>query len=213
VECAVTRADQAIGRAIGPILEAKECISILETGMGDPDVVDKACGMAGIILEMAGAADGEARAREVLESGRAHERFLEIVEAQGGSRGLKSSDLLPGRFSKDVHAKRDGVVQYIDSPSIVAVAKAAGAPSDAGAGICLLRKAGDEVSEGDALFTIYAESQAKLDRAVESARSRRPMLVAKSPCGIEPGPMVIARIPTKEMLDLIRFRSRARLRC
>ena len=210
VECAVTRADQAIGRAIGPILEAKECISILETGMGDPDVVDKACGMAGIILEMAGAEDGEARAREVLESGRAHERFLDIVEAQGGERSLRSADLVPGEFSKDVHAKRNGTVQYVDSPSIVAVAKAAGAPSDAGAGIYLQHKAGDGVSEGDTLFTIYAESQAKLDRAVESARSRRPMLVSEAACEIGQGPMVIARIPTKEMLDLIRFRSRSR---
>ena len=212
VECAVTRADQAIGRAIGPILEARECIGILEAGEGDQDVVDKACGMAGIILEMAGAEDGEARAREVLGSGKAHERFLDIVEAQGGERGLRSADLEPGEFSKDVHAKRDGTVQYVDSPSIVAVAKAAGAPSDAGAGIYLWHKAGDEVSEGDTLFTIYAESQTKLDRAVESARSRRPMLVSNAVCEIGQGPMVVARIPTKEMLDLIRFRSRCRPR-
>jgi len=210
VECAITRADQAIGRAIGPILEARECIGILEAGKGDRDVVDKACGMAGIILEMAGAEDGRSKAMEVLESGKAHKRFLDIVEAQGGRRDLKSADLVPGEFSKDVHAKRNGTVQYIDSSSIVAVAKAAGAPSDDGAGVYFHHKAGDEVSEGDTLFTIYAESQAKLDRAVESARSRRPMLVSESACGIGQGPMVIARIPTKEMLDLIRFRSRNR---
>ena len=35
VECAVSCADQPIGRMIGPILEAKECIGILENGDGD----------------------------------------------------------------------------------------------------------------------------------------------------------------------------------
>ena len=60
---------------------------------------------------------------------------------------------------------------------MVAIAKGAGAPFDPGAGIELLHKKGDYVEEGEALFRIYAENQAKLDRSVDSARSRRPMLV------------------------------------
>ena len=108
VRCAVTCADQPIGRTIGPILEAKECIRTLEDGDGDPTVVDKACGMAGILLEMGGRKDGEALARKILASGKAHRKFLEIVEAQNGNPGLRSSDLVPGSYSKDVHAKRSG---------------------------------------------------------------------------------------------------------
>ena len=60
---------------------------------------------------------------------------------------------------------------------MVAIAKGAGAPFDAGAGIELFHKKGDFVAEGEPLFRIYAENQAKLDRAVDSARSRRPMKV------------------------------------
>ena len=177
VRCTVTCADQPIGRTIGPILEAKECIRTLEDGDGDPTVVDKACGMAGILLEMGGRKDGEALARKILASGKAHRKFLEIVEAQNGNPGLRSSDLVPGSYSKDVHAKRSGYVQYIDNQCMVAIAKGAGAPFDAGAGIELFHKKGDFVAEGEPLFRIYAENQAKLDRAVDSARSRRPMKV------------------------------------
>ena len=209
VECAVSYAEQPIGHTIGPILEASECISVLENGDGDASVVDKACGMAGILLEMAGETDGKARAMEVLRSGQAHRKFLEIVEAQKGSGKLKSSDLRPGAFSKDVHAKRSGFVQYVENHSMVAIAKGAGAPSDPGAGILLLHRRGDRVEEGEPLFRIYAESQSKLDRAVESARSRRPMLVSKEPVDMGPGSMIVERIPTKEMLDLIRFRNRS----
>ena len=204
IECAVSRADQPIGKAIGPILEARECISVLENGQGDPDLMEKACGMAGILLEMTGEKDGYGKAYDILKSGRAHRKFLEIVEAQNGDPKVKSSDLIPGSFVKDVHAKRSGLVQFIDNAGMVAIAKGAGCPDDIGAGIELLCKRGDRVEKGDTLFRIYAENQGKLDRAIESARSRRPMEVQERP--VEPsGDMMIERIPSKEMLDLIRF--------
>jgi len=206
VECAVSRGEEPIGRAIGPVLEAKECIEALENRKGDPTVVDKACGFAGIILEMSGEKNGKARALEIFRSGKAHEKFLDIVEAQGGSRTLTSSDLAPGSFCKDVHAKRTGYVQEIDNASLVAMAKAAGAPSDLGAGVYLVHKKGDKVREGEVLFRIYAESQGKLDRAIASARSRRPMKVLDSYISPVPDDMIVRRIPSKEMLDLIRIR-------
>ena len=207
IECAITRADQPLGRAIGPILEAKECIEVLEGRDADPEIVDKACSIAGIILEMAGEKDGRARAEEILRSGKAHEKFLQIVKTQNGNPDLKSTDLIPGSFCKDVHAKRDGFVGYIDNHSLVAIAKATGAPFEIEGGIEMLHKVGDAVKEGDVLFRIYAGSKPLLERAIESARSRRPMAVVAEPPEITEGPMVVERIPTKEMLDLIRFRS------
>ena len=206
VECAVTNADQPIGCAIGPILEARECIRILETGQGDSTVIDKACDMAGILLEMSGYADGSEKAREILRSGQAHRKFLEIVKVQNGDPDIRSDDLVPGTFVNEVHAKRTGKVQFVDNANIVAIAKGAGAPFDLGAGVELLHKKGDSVQEGEVLFRIHAENQAKLDRAIESAKSRRPMLVKDSPVDVFPE-MILKRIPSKNMLDLIRFRN------
>ncbi|MCL2143613.1 MAG: thymidine phosphorylase, partial [Methanomassiliicoccaceae archaeon] len=85
-ECAITYGDQPVGNAIGPALEARECIRILEGGTHPASVVEKACDLAGMILEMGGIPDGPAKAREILSSGKAFAKFKEIVEAQGGKK-------------------------------------------------------------------------------------------------------------------------------
>jgi AMP phosphorylase len=174
VECAITYADQPIGNAVGPNLEARECISILEGQKHPSSVIEKALECAGIIFEMAGFQNGFQKAKEILESGEAHKKFLEIVVAQGGRADLKSSDLKPGEFSYDLCANNAGYVHCIGNKEIVAVAKAAGSPADKGAGLLIYKKKGQRVEEGEVLMTIYAESEAKLLRAKETALSIKP---------------------------------------
>jgi AMP phosphorylase len=174
VECAITYADQPIGNAIGPKLEARECIAILEGEKHPSSVIEKACECAAIILEMAGLSGGVTRARELLDSGAAHKKFMEIVVAQGGSPDLKSSDLKPGEFSYDYVASSSGYVHSIHNREIVAIAKAAGSPSDKGAGLYLYKKKGQRVEAGEVLMTIYADSETKLRRAQETAISSQP---------------------------------------
>ena len=174
VECAITYADQPIGVAVGPNLEARECISILEGADHPASVIEKACECAGIIFEMAGIPHGAEKAREILDSGAAHKKFLEIVAAQNGRPDLKSTDLEPGKYSYDVLANNPGYVHSIDNKEIVAIAKTAGSPSDKGAGLMIFKKKGQRVEHGDVLMTIYAESEAKLKRAKELAISNSP---------------------------------------
>jgi len=174
VECAITYADQPVGMAVGPNLEARECISILEGAKHPSSVIEKACECAGIIFEMAGIPNGAARAREILDSGAAHAKFLEIVEAQGGNPELKSTDLQPGKYSYDIVATHSGYVHSIYNKEIVNVAKIAGSPADKGAGLLIFKKKGQRVENGDVLMTIYAESEAKLKRAREAAISNNP---------------------------------------
>ena len=175
IECAITYADQPVGSAVGPILEARECISILEGSKHPASVIEKACDCAGIILDMAGIPGGAAKAREILESGAAHKKFMEIVVAQGGNPELKSSDLVPGAFKEDVVASKSGYVHSIRNKDIVTIAKAAGAPNDKGAGMLIYKKKGQRVEAGEALFTIYADNEAKLRRAREAARKYPPV--------------------------------------
>ncbi len=174
VECAITYADQPVGNAVGPNLEARECIAILEGEKHPSSVIEKACECAGIILEMAGIPNGAVRAREILDSGEAHAKFLEIVTAQNGRPDLKSTDLQPGKYSYDLKASSAGYVHSIFNKEIVHIAKTAGAPSDKGAGLMIYKKKGQRVEAGEVLMTIYAESEAKLRRAQEAAISNSP---------------------------------------
>ena len=175
VECAITYADQPVGSAVGPKLEARECIAVLEGSDHPASVIEKACDCAGIILEIAGFENGAAKARQILESGEAHRKFMEIVVAQGGDPNLKSTDLEPGEYSYDVVSTKSGYVHAVKNKDVVAIAKAAGAPADKGAGLLIFKKKGQRVQQGDVLFTIYADNEAKLKRAVETARKYPPM--------------------------------------
>ena len=175
VECAITYADQPVGYAVGPNLEARECISILEGNRHPSAVIEKACDCAGIILEIAGIPNGSAKAKELLESGDAYRKFMEIVVAQGGRPDLKSDDLKPGKFSFEFCSPKSGYVHAIKNKEIVAVAKAAGAPSDKGAGLLFAKKKGQRVEQGEVLFTIFADNEAKLKRAKEMAVKYQPM--------------------------------------
>ena len=174
-ECAITYGDQPVGNAIGPALEARECIRILEGDKHPASVVEKACDLAGMILEMGGIPDGPAKAREILSSGQALKKFREIVEAQGGRKELTSEDIQQGKFMHEVKAVRAGYVHSINNKDLVTIARAAGAPADKGAGILLFRKKGQRAEKGDVLFQIFADNQAKADRAKDIAIKLEPM--------------------------------------
>jgi AMP phosphorylase len=177
VECAITYADQPVGCAIGPKLEARECISILEGNEHPASVIEKACECAGIILEMGGFQNGVQKAREILKSGKAHEKFMEIVVAQGGRKDLKSTDLVPGIYTFDVLSNKSGYVHSINNKDIVAIAKACGAPSDKGAGLMVMKKKGQRVETGDVLFTLFADNPVKLERAKELSERYCPVVI------------------------------------
>ncbi len=174
IECAITYADQPVGSAIGPKLEARECIRILEGEKHPASVIEKACDIAGIILEMGGIANGGEKARELLESGAAMTKFREIVQAQNGNYDLKSSDLVPGEFMIEIRSTKSGYVHSISNKDLVSIAKAAGSPSDKGAGILLMKKKGQRVEKGETLFEIYGDNKAKVDRAKELAIKYQP---------------------------------------
>jgi len=177
VECAVTYGGQPVGRSIGPALEAKEAIQILEGAKTPNSVLEKAISLSGMILEMGGIPRGFEKAKEILESGRALDKFREIVAAQGGKADIKSEDIQIGKFKVDVQAKKSGYVGMIRNRDLVKIARAAGAPKDKGAGLTIAKKVGYKVDEGEALFTIFSENEMKLADALNVARRSEPMTV------------------------------------
>ena len=166
---ALTFGNEPIGLAVGPALEAREALQTLMKGDGPLGLVEKACSLAGLVLELGGVAPrgrGYSLACEILRSGMAYKKFREIIEIQEGDPDVKPEDirLAPKRFT--LEAQRDGIVSFIDNVAITLAAKAAGAPGDKTAGIKLHVKTGYRVKKGDPLLTIYASSDARLHEAV-----------------------------------------------
>jgi thymidine phosphorylase len=175
-----TDGSQPVGRGIGPALEARDVLAVLERQPDAPqDLRDRALLLAGHVLEMAGKAEagaGEAMARQALDEGRAHAKFVAICEAQGGLR-------TPPRaaHTQVITAPAGGVVRAIDNRLIARAAKLAGAPHNAAAGAYLQVHVGDRVETGQPLFTLHADSPGELAYAFAFVRAQLPVIDVETP--------------------------------
>ena len=170
----ITDGSQPVGRAIGPTLEALDVLAVLRGTSDAPrDLRTRALTIASEILALAGtpAADAARRTEEILASGQALRKFMEICEAQGGFH-----EPAPAPFYQDVHAHATGAVTGIDNRNLALVAKLAGAPSDKGAGIIFRAPLGTHVRTGDPIFTVYAESRGALQYAIEFLAEQEPVV-------------------------------------
>jgi thymidine phosphorylase len=156
---------QPVGRGIGPALEAKDVLAVLQGAVDAPvDLRERACRLAGVLLELGGRAPAGAGARlaeATLADGSAWAKFQRICEAQGGMR-------VPG-LAKHRHpllSSRPGRVTSIDNRKLAMLAKLAGAPESKAAGVKLYAKVGDPLESGAPLCVIHAESGGELDYAL-----------------------------------------------
>ncbi|MDH5402111.1 MAG: AMP phosphorylase [Candidatus Heimdallarchaeota archaeon] len=177
IDCALTYADQPVGHAIGPALEAREALLTLD-GKGPRSVLEKSNELAGILLEMAGVASrgkGAHVAEEYVKSGKALEKFYEIIEAQGGSRILPK-DIPVGQYTSTITAKEDGYISHISNKQIKNIAATLGCPSDKSAGLYIHRKKGEFVKKGDVILELYSTREGALDDAMNIAKLKSPFL-------------------------------------
>jgi AMP phosphorylase len=180
VECALTYGDIPVGHSIGPNLEVKEALRVLEGSPEPNSFIQKSISLAGIALEMSGKAargTGAAMAQDILSSGKALEKFRQIIEIQGGDPKVKSDDIEPGEHQFVINSPASGYVIEMNNQSLITLARMAGAPHDRGAGILLHAKKGKLIKAGEPLFTIYADRDWRLQKALEEGRHLMPVIV------------------------------------
>lgn len=169
LEVMITDGRQPIGNGIGPVLEARDVLRVLENHPEAPlDLREKSLRLAGRILEFdldVRGGQGYGIAREILESGRAQQKMNRMIDAQG----RRAEPPVLGALTVEIVAPRSGVVASIDNQLVAKIARLAGAPMDKGAGVDLLKKLGQTVQEGEPLYRIHAEFRASFDFARELA--------------------------------------------
>ena len=167
LEVVLTDGSQPIGNGIGPILELIDVIKILDPKQEGPrDLEEKSLFLSAELLELSGKAKkgkGLELAKRILDSGKAFEKFKQIIKAQKG----KLKKLQPGKFHKDLLAHKNGKVRKIDNKKINFLAKLAGCPGDKLSGIYLYVHKKYRVKKGDRLLTIYAETPSRLREALK----------------------------------------------
>lgn len=177
--CLLSDGAQPVGHGIGPALEAMDILAILQNRDGGPDDLrHRACRIAGIALEMGGGAAagaGMAMAEAVLADGRAWTKFQAICDAQGGLRVPPVAAV-----QRPLLVQHSGRVVNIDNRKVARLAKLAGAPDVKAAGLRILVRLGDEVTAGQAILEVHADSAGEMAYAMDYA-ARNPDLI-----GIEP---------------------------
>lgn len=159
---------QPVGRGIGPALEARDVLAVLQRSADAPkDLRTRACALAGALLELGGRAppgEGALLAAQTIEDGRAWAKFQRICEAQGGMRVPPVST-----HRHPLLAPFAGRVRIIDNRKIAKLAKLSGAPETKAAGVELHVRLDETVSAGEPLCTLHADTSGELRYALDYA--------------------------------------------
>jgi len=179
----IHRTDEPAGRGIGPMLEIRETLRVLEQTKNRPlDLEVRSMNLASNLLEICledspkelkdsikqiyGNAFGWAT--DLLQSGRALEKFKQIIEAQGGNPNIKSQDMKLGKYVFEGIADKSGVLREINSKNITSIAKILGAPKQKSAGIYLNKKISDKITKGETIYTLFSENVYNLKEGRDS---------------------------------------------
>ncbi len=159
---------QPVGRGIGPALEARDVLSVLKRNSQAPqDLRARALVLAGALLELTGKAlvgEGVVLATQVLDDGRAWEKFQRICSVQGGMRTPPEA-----KYRRAIASPASGVLTFIDNRRLARLAKLAGAPGAKAAGVELCVRLGQLVQSGTSLCILHAESPGELAYALAYA--------------------------------------------
>ncbi len=161
----ITDGTQPVGRGIGPALEAMDVLSVLRNEDDAPqDLKQRSIQIAGELLELSSTVEegkGDKLAEEIINSNKAYDKFLSICQAQGGFKEPQYAI-----YKKKVLTNKSGIVAEIDNRKLAKIAKLAGAPQDASAGVMFESPIGKKVEKGQPLFTVYAQSDGELNYAL-----------------------------------------------
>ncbi len=160
---AISKANGPIGRGIGPSLEARDILRVLQQKENRPmDLEKKSTIVAGKLLELCGKAPkgkGILIAEQSLRLRKAWRKMQEIIKAQGGNQNINSERIQQGTVQLAIKSKKNGRIIDIDNKNLVEICRLLGAPSEKKAGVYIHKVVGDKIKKGEILFTMYTVSQ------------------------------------------------------
>ncbi|MBI1750827.1 MAG: thymidine phosphorylase [Acidobacteria bacterium] len=173
----ITDMDQPLGRYVGNALEIEECIHVMR-GESRGDLYELCIELSAWMFllgdRVATIEEGKRLAAEMISSGRALEKFREIVRLQGGDPAAVDDPLrLPkAKHTRDVMSPAAGYISAIACEQIGVASCVLGGGRekkedsiDPAVGVVLHKKRGDRVVTGGPLCTIHYNSDARLDEA------------------------------------------------
>ncbi len=155
----VTDMSQPLGHSIGTGIEVIEAREFLRGG-ADARVQELVFTIAGTLVAEYGEGDPHALVRDALQSGRAYEKFREMIAAQGGD--VAAFEAMGLGEALEIRAAQDGYIAAVD---VVALGNAGRALSenDPFGGVQVAARIGDYVERGAVLLRAYGRSAARAE--------------------------------------------------
>ncbi|MBA4406229.1 thymidine phosphorylase [bacterium] len=171
----ITDMNQPLGNYIGNWLEVYESIKVLR-GKKVDDLLEVTLNLSGAMIYLGGKAksikEGIKISQELIDNGKAFEKFIEFVELQGGDISLiKNPDKYPkSKHHEKVISEKNGYVESIDVFEIGMASIELGGGRlkkddviDPKAGIIFYPKIGTRLKKGDLIAEIFTDRKNKVD--------------------------------------------------
>jgi pyrimidine-nucleoside phosphorylase len=173
----ITDMDQPLGNMIGNALEVVEVVEVLR-GRGPEDLRELCLELAGWMLHLGGISKtvvaGKQQSAELISSGKALERFRQMIALQGGDpHVIDDAKRLPrAEHSMWAVSTKAGYLASMQCEQMGTACVILGGGRerkedsiDPAVGILLHKKVGDRVAAGEPLATVYYNAEARGQRA------------------------------------------------
>lgn len=175
--CVLTNMDEPLGLNVGNTLEVIEAVEFLKGNMTE-DLKEVVLELGSYMMYLSGLGENleqnKQRLLENIENKKAYNKFLELVQKQGGDISYIEN---PEKFEKakyieDIKLEEEGYISNINAKEIGKIACSLGAGRirkedkiDNSVGITLFKKVGDKVEKGETIAKIHANDKEKLEEA------------------------------------------------
>ncbi|MGB9561414.1 MAG: thymidine phosphorylase [bacterium] len=180
----ITDMSEPLGKTVGNALEIVESIDILRNEKPDPKLLELILMLGAYMLIIAGVENeiekGVKRLQKAISSGKAYEKFLRMVESQGGDLNSleKHFSLVRTKLTLEVTSSAEGYVAEIDTRRIGLAACNLGAGRikkedkiDHSVGFIIFKKIGDSVEKYEPLARVFANDEEKAHWAAAALKS------------------------------------------
>ena len=168
----ITAMDVPLGLTAGNALEVRESVEVLAGG-GPADIVELTLVMAREMLDAAGI-KATMDPADALKNGSAMDVWRQMISAQGGDPDAK---LPVAREQHVVTAESSGEIIEMNAMAVGISAWRLGAGRSrqgeavqAGAGIEIHAKPGEQIKAGDPLFTLHTDESPRFERALDALK-------------------------------------------
>ncbi len=174
----ITDMNQPLGNNIGNWLEVVESVEALQ-GKEIPDLMTVTHKLAGAMIYLGGKAssinEGVEISEEIIKSGKAYDKFLEVVKLQKGDVSIiKNLSKYPkSKYTEEIIASKTGYLKEVDNYEIGMSALQLGAGRltkediiEPKAGIIFNPKIGDKIKKGEIIATIFTDRKKEINSVI-----------------------------------------------